>query len=460
MTTSTAECIKSCLKFARQLPMLTMEEFIRNMLQCWFHDRHRAAQSVSHQLTNAAHLVILKSVDKYNFMTINPVDWNIFSVKRSEKKWTIDLARKTYTCNKFQMDHLPCSHALFSARDRNMDFTSLCVDYYMRQTLIEAYSVPIIPVGHPSTRIVPFDIVEMVVLNPISRRQAGRPRAGRHISSLERITTHNCRRCGQPGHNFRRCSNPALINKGPSRVIPEEYSWLRSMKPGLMQHRGQKPTQGGYLLLPNIHYDILSLGVDYKHLPGGNTYHVNLVPRKASNRGTTTNRCKVLIGPLGPQHIPLHHSDLPASITRWGIGNGEWGMGNGEGEVDARSKQKGDGEVAARSEGVAVARPMGEVEGTAAARSMGEMKGVAAARSMGEVEGAAVFRSIWEVEVEMEGGYCSINGGGYCWINGGGGGDGCCSIDGGDGGDGSCMIDWRSNKTVVRVTGSVSPVRW
>ncbi|KAK2657896.1 hypothetical protein Ddye_010948 [Dipteronia dyeriana] len=46
MTTNTAECIKSCLKFGRQLPMLTLAEFIMNMLQRWFHDRHRAAQSV------------------------------------------------------------------------------------------------------------------------------------------------------------------------------------------------------------------------------------------------------------------------------------------------------------------------------------------------------------------------------------------------------------------------------
>ncbi|KAK2653346.1 hypothetical protein Ddye_013202 [Dipteronia dyeriana] len=43
MTTNIAECINSCLKFPRQLPMLTLAEFIRNMLQRWFHDRHCTA---------------------------------------------------------------------------------------------------------------------------------------------------------------------------------------------------------------------------------------------------------------------------------------------------------------------------------------------------------------------------------------------------------------------------------
>ncbi|KAK2653143.1 hypothetical protein Ddye_012999 [Dipteronia dyeriana] len=183
----------------------------------------RVAQSMRHQLTDATHLVILKRVDKCNFMTVNPVDWNIFSVKRAGKQWTVDLARKTCTCNNFQMDLLPCSHALVAVRDRNMDFTSLCVDYYKRQTLIDAYSDPIMPVGYLSTWIVTSDITKRVILNPSSRRQTGRPRASRHISSSERTTTQNCRRCGQLGHNLRRCSNPALTNECPSRVIPEEY---------------------------------------------------------------------------------------------------------------------------------------------------------------------------------------------------------------------------------------------
>ncbi|KAK3200342.1 hypothetical protein Dsin_023757 [Dipteronia sinensis] len=104
-----------------------------------------------HQLTNVVHLVMLKRVEKCGYMTINPVDWNIFSVKRSRKQWTVDLARKTCTCNKFQMEHFPCSHAFVAARERNVDFTSLCTDYYKRQTLIDAYSVPIMLVGYPSS---------------------------------------------------------------------------------------------------------------------------------------------------------------------------------------------------------------------------------------------------------------------------------------------------------------------
>ncbi|KAK3193069.1 hypothetical protein Dsin_024379 [Dipteronia sinensis] len=171
MTTNVAECINSCLKFARQLPMLTLAEFIRNMLQRWFHDRHRAAQSMRHQLTYASYLVMLKRVEK----------------------------------------------------EQNLDLTSLCADYYKRQTLIDAYSIPIMPVGYPFSRVMPSDIAERVVLNPKTKRQSGHPMEGRHASSSERTTTQSCRRCGQLGHNSRRCSNLPLINEGPSIIVPEEY---------------------------------------------------------------------------------------------------------------------------------------------------------------------------------------------------------------------------------------------
>ncbi|KAK3193087.1 hypothetical protein Dsin_024397 [Dipteronia sinensis] len=227
--------------------MLTLVEFIRNMLQCWFHYRHRATQSMRHQLTDAAHLVMLKRVEKCGYMTVNPVVWNIFSVKRSGKQWDVDLARKTCTCNKFQMDHFLCSHALAVARyikssqsytiltkrechcfhcsyrERNLDFTSLCADYYNRHTLIDAYSVSIMLVGHPSSWVVQSDSVVPVVLNLKTKRQSGRRMVGRHASSSERTTTQSCRRYGQLGHNSRRCSNPPLINESPSGIVPEEY---------------------------------------------------------------------------------------------------------------------------------------------------------------------------------------------------------------------------------------------
>ncbi|KAI9197016.1 hypothetical protein LWI28_029102 [Acer negundo] len=172
-----------------------------------------AAQSMRHRLTDAEHLVILKRVEKRGYMNVNLVDWNIFSVRHKGKQWTVDLARKTCTCNKFQMGLFPCSHAVAATRERNLDFTSLRADYYKRETLIDTYLVLIMPVGHPSSWVVPSDIAMRVILNPKTKRQSGLPMEGRHASSSEKTTTQSCRRCGQPGHNSRRCSCRGKINK-------------------------------------------------------------------------------------------------------------------------------------------------------------------------------------------------------------------------------------------------------
>ncbi|KAK0573979.1 hypothetical protein LWI29_016566 [Acer saccharum] len=135
--------------------------FIRNMLQKWFHDRHTAAQSMRHRLTDAAHGVIQKRVEKYSYMTVMQLTG-------------------TYS---------PSNTRENSGREWNLDFTSLCADYYLRETLIDAYSVPIMPVGHPSSWVVPSDIAARVVLNPKSKRQSGHPMEGRHASSSEKPTT-------------------------------------------------------------------------------------------------------------------------------------------------------------------------------------------------------------------------------------------------------------------------------
>ena len=96
--------------------MLTLAEFIRDMLQRWYYDRHRAALSMCHQLTDAAQLVISKHIHKCILMTVSYIDWNTFLVKLKGDQWTVNLLQKTCTCNKFQMDYLPCSYTLAATR--------------------------------------------------------------------------------------------------------------------------------------------------------------------------------------------------------------------------------------------------------------------------------------------------------------------------------------------------------
>ena len=58
-----------------------------------------------------------------------------------------------------------------------MNYTSLCADYYKRETLVDVYSVPIMSVGHPNTWEVPEDIIPRVVL-PLKSKKDRQQEAG------------------------------------------------------------------------------------------------------------------------------------------------------------------------------------------------------------------------------------------------------------------------------------------
>ena len=101
-----------------------------------------------------------------------------------------------------------------------MDYTFLCADYYKKEVLADAYSIPIMPVGHPNTWVVPEDIRDRVVLMLDIYTQSGRPRRTRFASASERPSKQKCKKYGTHGHNSRRCTNP-----GPSSsiTIPDAY---------------------------------------------------------------------------------------------------------------------------------------------------------------------------------------------------------------------------------------------
>ena len=116
MTTNVAECLNSCLRFARKLSVMTLADFIRNILQKWFYNCHQATVNMRSQLTDVAHEEIVERIVDCNHMTVTHVDWNIFLVKLRGDQWTVNLLEKTCTCKVFDLEQLPCAHALAAAR--------------------------------------------------------------------------------------------------------------------------------------------------------------------------------------------------------------------------------------------------------------------------------------------------------------------------------------------------------
>ncbi|KAK2661645.1 hypothetical protein Ddye_000219 [Dipteronia dyeriana] len=116
MTTNIAESMNSCLLAIRKLPIESIAEFIRELLQRWFHDRRTNAREMSTYLTRYADDHIKQRVLQSQRCEVHPIDCNRFKV---DDKWTdtiVDLEQRSCSCRQWDLDELPCIHVMAVAR--------------------------------------------------------------------------------------------------------------------------------------------------------------------------------------------------------------------------------------------------------------------------------------------------------------------------------------------------------
>ncbi|KAK2656209.1 hypothetical protein Ddye_009261 [Dipteronia dyeriana] len=116
MTSNIVECMNNCLQYARQLPITTLVEYVRDMMHKWFHERLDAASRNTTQLSRWATEKLTKKNETSHKYMVRPIDHVNFNVKDGEKDDLVNISEKTCPCKQFQNDLLPCSHALAAIR--------------------------------------------------------------------------------------------------------------------------------------------------------------------------------------------------------------------------------------------------------------------------------------------------------------------------------------------------------
>ncbi|KAK2649565.1 hypothetical protein Ddye_017054 [Dipteronia dyeriana] len=118
MTSSIVESMNSCLVHACQIPITTMLEFIRDMLHKWFYKRRTKAEKTRTQFTQwATELIKERNNDSKRYM-VHPIDLVNFNVNDGNKDGLVNLSEKKHSFTKFEVDKLPCRHALAAIRCR------------------------------------------------------------------------------------------------------------------------------------------------------------------------------------------------------------------------------------------------------------------------------------------------------------------------------------------------------
>ena len=138
------------------------------------------------------------------------IDANQVQVTFGASLHVVNLKDKKCSCRRFDLEKIPCAHALAAAEKRKLSRISLCHPYFQKNYLCKSYANAIMPRNFDIP--VPENVVSKICLPPEARQQPGRPKKSRIKSTLEIAMEkkkarkqHTCDNCKQIGHNRKTC---------------------------------------------------------------------------------------------------------------------------------------------------------------------------------------------------------------------------------------------------------------
>lgn len=206
MTTNIVESINSVLRFARMLPVLHLIDEITNLLLTWFSQRRDLAMKCHSTLCpDLGEQKLRKRLDaasRMNVVKINDVEYNVLD---GDLNGLVHLANRSCTCRKFDLEQLPCKHAIAVCRHLNLNPYSFASSYYTRATWAAAYAESIYPVPPKGTWVIPEHLNNVKILPPVCKVMPGRRKMQRVPSKGEDSRQKKCSRCGVKGHYRNTC---------------------------------------------------------------------------------------------------------------------------------------------------------------------------------------------------------------------------------------------------------------
>ncbi|XP_024011314.1 uncharacterized protein LOC112086577 [Eutrema salsugineum] len=174
----------------------------------WFAERRTDATLMKTVLTcGIDKLLEVKCKD----LSVQQIDSHQFEIGHGASVNVVNLTMKTCTCRMFDLDKIPCVHALAAADAKKVSPIRLCHQYYHTTYLTNAYAASICPKDRQSP--VPAEVESKICVLPMVRQPPGRPKKCMFKSATEIALTKKvprklptCSKCGQTGHNVRTCT--------------------------------------------------------------------------------------------------------------------------------------------------------------------------------------------------------------------------------------------------------------
>ncbi|XP_019233881.1 PREDICTED: uncharacterized protein LOC109214420 [Nicotiana attenuata] len=207
LTTIIIESMNNVLRRARELPLLAMMDFIQEKLQSWFYERRTTAEGIFRELSNWAEATLEDKIKPAFTFRVLSIDRLKFNVKEGGMEFIVDLDKRTCDCSEFQLDEIPCEHAIIYQKK-----SFFCSTYYSRDFWLKTYEGQVNSVGDSTTWVIP-DNIKSDITKPLDAKvMLGRRQKNRHVSGTEFKKETRCGRCKKYGHNITNCTNSAVAH--------------------------------------------------------------------------------------------------------------------------------------------------------------------------------------------------------------------------------------------------------
>ncbi|XP_075491026.1 uncharacterized protein LOC142529381 [Primulina tabacum] len=178
MTTNDVGSINVRLREERKLPIIALLNSLQTLTTSWF-SRYRNASVAS--ITNFTPTVESILCERFNIgrgYQVYELGHLEFDVRSATNSDLVDLESKRCTCREFDIDKIPCSHAIAASYFCDVNFYSLCFEYYYVMIWYLAYSEPIYHVLNQNE----WPLDDMLVLPHVIKRRRGRKKQNRFPS--------------------------------------------------------------------------------------------------------------------------------------------------------------------------------------------------------------------------------------------------------------------------------------
>ncbi|XP_070054706.1 uncharacterized protein [Nicotiana tomentosiformis] len=206
MTSNIAESLNARNIEARELPIMSLLDYMINLVMKWNNTNRMTAMSTFTGLGKKYNEVVQENSSFSQKMTVRLSTNYVYVVIDAEQRRNIVcMQKREFSCQRFQVDEIPFLHAMTVLDYTHIEASKYCSAYYTKEYFKKTYEVPVNPLPDKTTWDLQTEVLDNVVLPLITKGKSGRPTKSRRKGLYEYLYTETviCGLCEKQGYNRR-----------------------------------------------------------------------------------------------------------------------------------------------------------------------------------------------------------------------------------------------------------------